>query len=90
MLKPSDVPSCAPLSTHDLQERAAIEEYIDRALTRAGARAVWPCRPGKTRSGWRSANVAAVLDAYRAAGWSVEDAPVGAAHYATFSLPAVR
>lgn len=89
MLKPSDVPSCAPLSAHDLQERAAIEEHIDRALKSAGERGAWPCRPGRTRSGWRAGNVTAVIDAYRAAGWIVQETP-GADSYAIFSLPAVR
>lgn len=68
MIKPSDLTPLAPQPSPIL---AAIEQHIDRAITRhATAGHPWPLVIPTMRSGWSEADISAVLARYRAAGWS--------------------
>ena len=62
MVTPDQVPNLP--DENDVQQRA-IESFVDARL-RAGERKI-----SSPRTGWKPANVEAVMNKYRAAGWKV-------------------
>lgn len=74
MRKASDVKNLSHVPTEaDKVQRAEIEAAFDAAIDLADMTGSWPAIVCQSRSGWLSANLKAVVEAYIAQGWRVSE-----------------